>query len=140
MGVIGLSSVAIYLVEGGINRSIETAGDALCWTLVTVTTVGYGDVSPVTLEGRVIAVVLMLTGIGVIGVFTATVASLLFEHGSQDNVARLEERLTRVEAKLDERVPFGVERGEQPPEQPPRDRPLAREIERGSDRCSATRA
>ena len=47
--------------------------------MVTVTTVGYGDVSPVTLEGRLIAIVLMLTGIGVIGVFTATVASFFVE-------------------------------------------------------------
>jgi voltage-gated potassium channel len=67
--------------------------------MVTTTTVGYGDVSPVTPEGRVIAVGLMLTGIGVIGIFTATVASCFFEQASE--TAEMERRLARLEAKVD---------------------------------------
>jgi voltage-gated potassium channel len=60
-------------------------------------TVAYGDVSPVTLEGRLIAVVLMLTGIGV---FTATVASLFFEQ-DRSELAELHARLDAIERKLD---------------------------------------
>lgn len=70
------------------------------WAVVTATTVGYGDVSPVTLEGRLIAVVLMLTGIGVIGVFTATVASLFFEQ-DRSELAEVHRRLDAIEGKLD---------------------------------------
>jgi voltage-gated potassium channel Kch len=79
IAVVLLGALGVFLVERGSNRSIGSFGDALWWAVVTATTVGYGDVSPVTLEGRLIAVVLMLTGIGVIGVFTATVAALFFE-------------------------------------------------------------
>jgi voltage-gated potassium channel len=67
-----------------------------------VTTVGYGDVTPVTAEGRLIAVVLMLVGIGVIGVFTAMVASFLFEQEHQPESAQLAARLDVIERKLDE--------------------------------------
>ena len=63
---------------------------------------GYGDVSPVTFEGRVIAVVLMLTGIGVIGVFTATVASAFFEEEKQSEFAAMAARLDAIEEKLNE--------------------------------------
>jgi voltage-gated potassium channel len=67
------------------------------WAVVTETTVGYGDVSPVTLEGRLIAVVLMLTGIGVIGVFTATVASLFFEQEKESELASVVARLDAID-------------------------------------------
>jgi voltage-gated potassium channel len=95
-----LGSLGIYIEEQGVNPSIRSFGDAVWWGMVTVTTVGYGDVSPVTLEGRLIAVILMLTGIGVIGVFTATVASFFLE-AQQTEVHDVAARLVAVEAKLD---------------------------------------
>jgi voltage-gated potassium channel len=55
----------ILLFETAANKTSGSFGDALWKAIVTATTAGYGDVSPVTVEGRVIAVVLMLTGIGV---------------------------------------------------------------------------
>ncbi len=56
------------------GSTIVTFGDSLWWAIVTLTTVGYGDHSPVTLVGRIIAVLLMIGGIALIGVATATVA------------------------------------------------------------------
>ena len=53
--------------------------DALWWAIVTVTTVGFGDISPVSLGGRLIGVVLMFFGIGVLGMFTATIAGAFVE-------------------------------------------------------------
>ena len=97
-----LGAAGIYVVEGDVNRAITSYGDALWWAIVTATTVGYGDVSPLTAEGRIIAVILMLTGIGVIGVFTATVASFFFEHEQQSESTELASRLDRIEQKLDE--------------------------------------
>jgi voltage-gated potassium channel len=96
-----LGAIGIYVVEDGVNPAIHTFGDALWWGMVTVTTVGYGDVSPVTLEGRLIAIVLMLTGIGVIGVFTATVASFFVE-AQHEQTAEVSARLTAIEAKVDQ--------------------------------------
>jgi voltage-gated potassium channel len=97
-----LGAIGVYIVEVGENENITAFGDALWWAASTVTTVGYGDVTPATAEGRVIAVVLMLVGIGVIGVFTATVASFLFEQEQHSDTAQLTARLDVIERKLDE--------------------------------------
>jgi voltage-gated potassium channel len=98
---VALGTVGIYVIEHGANPGIRTFDDALWWAVVTATTVGYGDVSPVTGEGRVIAVLLMLVGIGVIGIFTASLAGWLFERGDDDRQAQVEARLMAIEDKLD---------------------------------------
>ncbi|MTD17329.1 two pore domain potassium channel family protein [Nakamurella sp. YIM 132087] len=60
--------------------NIHTFGDALWWACATVTTVGYGDRYPVTTPGRFVAVGLMLVGLAVVGVITASVAAWLISH------------------------------------------------------------
>jgi voltage-gated potassium channel len=99
--VVFMGASGVFLFESESNRSIGSFGDALWWAVVTATTVGYGDVSPVTLEGRLIAVVLMLTGIGVIGLFTATVASVFFEEEKESEMAQVVAQLDLIEQKLD---------------------------------------
>ncbi|MBS1773981.1 MAG: ion transporter [Bacteroidetes bacterium] len=69
------SAVAILQVENIPESNIKTAGDAIWWAYVTITTVGYGDKFPVTTEGRIIAAVLMTGGVGLFGTFTAYLAS-----------------------------------------------------------------
>jgi len=71
-----VSAVAVFNAEMGVPGSdIVTFGDALWWAVVTMTTVGYGDFTPVSAAGRAIAVVLMVVGIALLGVITASVAS-----------------------------------------------------------------
>jgi len=65
------------------HANITSFADALWWAAETVSTVGYGDFTPVTFEGRVVAVVLMLVGIGLVGTVTAAMASWLMQHGSK---------------------------------------------------------
>jgi len=101
--VIALGALGIFIVEGGdSNPGIRSFGDALWWSIVTATTVGYGDVSPQTMEGRIIAVVLMLTGIGVIGIFTATVANFFFHMDKGPSDLDVSARLGEIERKLDQ--------------------------------------
>ena len=69
------SSIAILQFEKDINSNIKTAEDAIWWSYVTITTVGYGDKFPITTEGRIIGAILMTTGVGIFGTFTALVSS-----------------------------------------------------------------
>ena len=69
------SSIAILQVENDPASNIKGAEDALWWSYVTMTTVGYGDRYPVTAEGRIIAAILMTAGVGLFGTFTGLLAS-----------------------------------------------------------------
>ncbi len=81
-----VGALAMYDAEKGAPAaSIQSFGDAAWWALVTITTVGYGDLSPVTATGRVIAVGLMIGGIALLGTVTATLASWLVEKVSADD-------------------------------------------------------
>jgi voltage-gated potassium channel len=73
--VLMFSSIAILQFETDPESNIKTAEDALWWTYVTMTTVGYGDKYPVTTEGRIVAAILMTVGVGLFGTFTAFVSS-----------------------------------------------------------------
>lgn len=73
--LISFSSISILIFENAPNSNIKTAGDAIWWSYCTITTVGYGDVFPVTIEGRIIGMILMTFGVGLFSTFTAFVAS-----------------------------------------------------------------
>lgn len=75
--VLEAAGASIYYVEGAAEAAnIRSAGDALWWGIVTITTVGYGDQYPVTPGGRVIGVFLLLAGIGLFSVLTGFIANV----------------------------------------------------------------
>jgi voltage-gated potassium channel len=75
-----VSAVQMTISESKVDGSnIKNIGDGLWWAITTVTTVGYGDRYPTTLEGKSLAVLLMVTGISLMGVITATVAAWFIE-------------------------------------------------------------
>jgi len=80
--IVVLVVLALMLLGGGLYARVEgiSLEDALWWAVVTMTTVGYGDISPETLSGKFIGVFLMLTGIGFLGLLTATIASVFVEN------------------------------------------------------------
>lgn len=81
--LITFSSIAILVVEDTSDANIKTAEDAIWWSVTTITTVGYGDRYPMSTEGRIIAMVLMISGVGLFGTLSGIVASLFL--GPQQN-------------------------------------------------------
>jgi voltage-gated potassium channel len=86
------------------NSNIHSYPDALWWAVTTITTVGYGDRFPMSPAGRGVAVVLMVSGIALFGVITASVAAYFVEQKAEQDLAsrldRVLERLDAIEAKL----------------------------------------
>jgi voltage-gated potassium channel len=74
-GIVVLGSLVAYYAEHPTNPEFATRGDALWWGIVTLTTVGYGDIVPHTATGRWAAVMIMFTGIAVLGLLAGSLAS-----------------------------------------------------------------
>jgi voltage-gated potassium channel len=107
--VFGLVVVLVVFVGGLLTYAFESSHpasnigsipDAIWWAIVTATTVGYGDHSPVSAEGRAIAVVLMLVGIGLLGVITANIAAFFVETDEEEKNQEFSDRLDRIERLL----------------------------------------
>lgn len=82
--LVGVAALAMLDAERSApTANIRSIGDALWWACTTVTTVGYGDRYPVTAAGRIIAVALMVAGISLVGVITASVASWFMSQAEQ---------------------------------------------------------
>lgn len=114
--LIWIGAVATLGAERGeVGANIASFGDALWWALVTTTTVGYGDFFPVTVTGRMVAGTLMVVGISLIGVVTASVAAWFIrlttaESDERDEastaknareIGRLQGKVDALEAKID---------------------------------------
>ena len=100
------ASLAVFDKERYLHgATINSFGKALWWSITTVTTVGYGDVYPVTNTGRVIAVLLMIGGISLVGVVTAALASWIIDRVTEEEsvmqaatVAHIEELRNEIRA------------------------------------------
>jgi len=118
--VVFMASLAVYDAERGApGAEITRYGDAVWWALTTISTVGYGDEYPVTGQGRLVAALLMVSGIALLGVVTAAVASWFVGRvteaaQAQDDaddaallaeVRELAEEVRRLRAELTGRVP-----------------------------------
>jgi voltage-gated potassium channel len=95
LGLVALGALGLWATEPQVDIT-----NAMWWSIVTLTTVGYGDISPATQGGRLVGAVLMILGIGVLGAFTGQVASLLTER------KRLKEKGLLVESNLSDHIIF----------------------------------
>jgi voltage-gated potassium channel len=101
--IVALITLFIVVVAGASQAAIDSKDfpsfwDGVWWSVVTVTTVGYGDLYPKSVAGRLIGIVVMLVGIGFLSVLTATIASYFVKSdtGSTDVLAALH----RIETEL----------------------------------------
>ena len=117
-----LIGTAIVIVIAGfimaaLDPGITTPEEGVWWALVTVTTVGYGDVVPTTTIGRFFASLLIFVGLGLLSLLTATIAAALIsrqesvvteqQRKEQQKIQELEEQLKRMEKKLDRLLDMG---------------------------------
>jgi voltage-gated potassium channel len=101
--LVGLLTVLVVVVSGAVESvvnegDVHSVWDGIWWAVVTVTTVGYGDVYPTSVWGRVVGMVVMLVGIGFLSVFTATIASYFVQHDTGNE--EMLQALRRIEAEL----------------------------------------
>ena len=120
-GIIAVYTVAITVAGGFLERFLDhdeypTIGKGLWFALQTITTVGYGDVTPQKPIGRFIATLVMLSGIAFLAVVTAAVTASLIEssrrrvtakaeEGDARHFAEITDRLARIEAALEQQGP-----------------------------------
>ena len=119
-------AIMVYLFERHAPQSnIHTLGESVWWALVTVTTVGYGDYTPVTVDGRITACLIMLTGLLTLAVVTAQVASNFVAQGpgrrrqpepapAGVTLAELDRRLARIEELLRAAAPSAQRTADEP--------------------------
>jgi voltage-gated potassium channel len=102
---VSLATIFLTVIAGAVQATIDTGDfktfwDGVWWAVVTVTTVGYGDIYPTMVGGRIVAIVLMLAGIGFLAVLTATIASQFVKEERSDEMIAITDALTRIEAEI----------------------------------------
>ncbi|HET9322826.1 MAG TPA: potassium channel family protein [Gaiellaceae bacterium] len=117
VGSVIVVALTLVLIAGALERIVEpevftSLGVAYWWAVVTVTTVGYGDVVPKSSEGRVVAAGLMLTGLALIPTLTSLIVSSLISKRRQSDQDRIEQ-LEHEQAVVLERIEQRLERLEQ---------------------------
>lgn len=96
--IVLFGAIGMYQLEGG--HTIDSFSDSLWWSFVTTTTVGYGDIAPVTGAGRLLASVLMVIGIGFVGMVTGTIATYFVNRA--DSIVSKNDEIERIKEKLND--------------------------------------
>jgi voltage-gated potassium channel len=107
-GVIGVAAASGFIIlAGGAGLTLlepQTVrggfGDGIWWAIVTASTVGYGDIAPSTMWGRLIAILLMLSGVGLVSTLAASITSHFLGQEESAAFTELNERMTRIEGLL----------------------------------------
>jgi len=96
--IIFVSSVLIYVMEANNpNSSIDTLFEAVYWSIVTISTVGFGDITPITPEGRVVAMFVIIAGIGVFSFTTSLIVTSFTEKLDEIKNLKLIDDISKIE-------------------------------------------
>jgi len=98
--IVMTAGIAIYVLEEQRNPNINSLFDALYWALVTISTVGYGDISPVSIEGRSISILVIISGIAMISFATSVIVSAFSEKLSELKENRIIEQVNKSKSFL----------------------------------------
>lgn len=103
------TSYFAYFFEHKVNDGFGSYGDALWWAIVTAGTVGYGDISPITTEGRFVASFLIILGVGFIGLLSASMAAYFMnsdegEHIHDSTLKLIMNKLNRIDKLSEEEL------------------------------------
>jgi voltage-gated potassium channel len=98
-------TLLVVVISGAVESLVDTRDfhstwEGIWWAVVTVTTVGYGEVTPTSIEGWLVAMVVMLFGIGFLSVLTATIASRFVKTERGDETDAILAALARMEGEL----------------------------------------
>jgi voltage-gated potassium channel len=95
--VLSLASVAVYFLEHDVQpATFGSVPAAMWWAIATLTTVGYGDVVPITPLGRMVAALVMISGLGVFGLWTGILATGFAAETRRDNFLKTWESVSKV--------------------------------------------
>ena len=96
--VVFLSGVSIYVFEEHINPHINTIYDAFYWAFITITSVGYGDIVPISSEGRSVAAIIILVGLGLVAFATSVIVSAFNEENEELKLQKIKSKIERFSA------------------------------------------
>ncbi|BAF72529.1 potassium channel family protein [Sulfurovum sp. NBC37-1] len=98
--IVVTAGIALYVLEEHINPNIDSLFDSIYWALITITTVGYGDISPVTDLGRSISMLIIVSGIAMISFATSVIVSAFSERLSEIKEDRIIKQINKSRSFL----------------------------------------
>ena len=103
--VLVIGSFLFFLVEHGVNHEVPNYESAMWYAIISMTTVGYGDIVPVTGIGRLIGIILIFTGMGYVSLVTATLAYSFIDYYRKESRKAAERVEKTYLSKIDELTP-----------------------------------
>ena len=98
-GILLIVTAAVYYLERNVNPQMKSYFDSLWWGVTTITTIGYGDIVPITFAGRVIGIALMYLGPVLFNLFTGTLLQFLFKEEIRKELTPLEKEVHQEEVE-----------------------------------------